>query len=509
MEIRPAIIPPLRRGSSPGRRTLVGRALAGETGAMAAPRTDPSNAYRLLPAVDEALRDPAIARCAARVPRELLASFVAGALDELRAEIKAGRLAAPALEKRLAEGALAKLVDARIVREGGSGLRRCVNATGVVLNTGLGRAPVHPEVAEAMAEAARSYCVLEVDRWTNERNQRDDRLSELLGRLLGVESAIVVNNNAGAVLLLFQTFAGGKQAIVSRGELVEIGGSFRVPSVMERANAELVEVGTTNRTRLADYAGAIGPRTGLLVKVHTSNFRVEGFTEEVPAGELAALGRERGIPTAFDLGSGLVEGSQMRPIAELLGGEPLVRAAVSSGVDVVSFSGDKLLGAPQAGILVGARAAIEALRKNPIYRALRLDKVGIAGLEKTLELVLAGRGDEIPVRRMLRASAAELRPEAEELARRIGALHGVTATVVAGESQPGSGSAPGVTLPTFCVRVTHQKLSAGGLAAALRAAPVPVFARVQDGALLLDPRTLLPGDAEELLAAFVPVSGAD
>jgi len=476
---------------------------------VAAPRSDPSNAFRLLPSVDEALRDPGVVLCGARLPRELLASLVAQVIEQFRTEIKAGRLDAAALEQQLGRGALAQAVEARILREDGAGLRRCINATGVVLNTGLGRAPVHPEVAEAMAEAARSYCVLEVDRWTNERNQRDDRLAELCARLLGVESAIVVNNNAGAVLLLFQTFAGGRQAIVSRGELVEIGGSFRVPAVMERANAQLVEVGTTNRTRLSDYAGAIGPQTGLLVKVHTSNFRVEGFTEEVAAGELAALGRERGITTAYDLGSGLVEGSHMQPIADLLGGEPLVRAAVESGVDVVSFSGDKLLGAPQSGILVGARGPIEALRKNPIYRALRLDKVGIAGLETTLELVLDGRGDELPVRRMLRASAAELKPRAEELARRLAGLPGMKVDVVAGESQPGSGSAPGVSLPTFCVRVTHARLSAGGLASALRAAPVPVFGRVHERALLLDPRTLLPGDEEDLLAAFVPVSGTD
>ena len=476
--------------------------------AVAAPRTDPPNAYRLLPSIDEALRDPGVARLALGVTRELLARFVAQAIEELRGEIKSGKLDAAELEARLAAGGLAQAVEARIVREQGAGLRRCINATGVVLNTGLGRAPVHPEVAEAMAEAARSYCVLEVDRWSGERNQRDERLSELCTRLLGVESAIVVNNNAGAVLLLFQTFAGGREAIVSRGELVEIGGSFRVPSVMERANATLCEVGTTNRTRLADYAGAITPRTGLLVKVHTSNFRVTGFTEEVGAQELATLGRERNIPTAFDLGSGLVEGAGMQPIAELLGGEPLVRAAVASGVDVVCFSGDKLLGGPQAGILVGKRSAIEALRKNPIYRALRLDKVALAGLEKTLELVLAGRGDELPVRRMLRATAAELKPRAEELARRLAAL-GLKAESVADASQPGSGSAPGVTLPTWCVRVAHRKLSAGALAAALRAAAVPVFARVQDGALWLDPRTLLAGDEEELLATFVQVARAD
>lgn len=472
-------------------------------GGVSSPRTDPTQAYRLLPAVDEALRDPRIAAFAPRLERELLASFVARSIEELRGRIRSGALGAAELERELANGGLARAVERLVRREEGAGLVRCVNATGVVLNTGLGRAPVHPEVAERMAEAARSYCVLEVDRWTNERNQRDERLSELLARLLGVESAIAVNNNAGAVLLLFQTFAGGREAIVSRGELVEIGGSFRVPSVMERANAKLVEVGTTNRTRLADYAGAIGERTGLLVKVHTSNFRVTGFTEEVGAEELAALGKERGITTAFDLGSGLVEGAGMSSIAELLGGEPLVRAAVASGIDVVSFSGDKLLGAPQAGFLVGKRASIESLRRNPIYRALRLDKVAIAGLEATLELILDGRGDELPVRRMLRAGLAELAPRAEALAAKLARIGGLTVRTLASESQPGSGSAPGVTLPTCAVAVRHARLSASALASALRAAPVPVFARVQDDALLLDPRTLLPGDEEELLRAFV------
>src|SRR6185295_10658577 len=201
--------------------------------------------------------------------------------------------------------------------------------------------------------------------------------------------------------LAFQTFAGGREAIVSRGELVEIGGSFRVPDVMARANAKLVEVGTTNRTRIADYAGAVNERTGLLVKVHTSNFRVVGFTEEVSPADLAQLGRDKGIPSAFDLGSGLLECDGAPPLAELLGGEPLVRAAVESGIDVVTFSADKLLGAPQAGIIAGKRDAVRALRDNPIYRALRLDKVALAGLEKTCELLLAGRGGEIPARAML------------------------------------------------------------------------------------------------------------
>jgi L-seryl-tRNA(Ser) seleniumtransferase len=312
-----------------------------------------------------------------------------------------------------------------------------------------------------MRAAAASYCVLEVDRWSGERNQRDERLSDLLRRLTGAEAGIGVNNNAGAVLLCFNTFAHGRSAIVSRGELVEIGGTFRVPDVMQRAGVELVEVGTTNRTRIADYAAALDARTGLLIKVHTSNFRVVGFTEEASAAELAELGRAHSVPTVYDLGSGLLEHAGAPPIAPLLGGEPLVVDAVRSGVDVVSFSGDKLLGGPQAGLLVGRRAAIAELRKNPLYRALRLDKVALAGLETTLELVLAGRGGEIPARRMLAESAAQLRPRAEELARALGAWPELECSVCEGSSQPGSGSAPGVLLPSSVVRVRHARLSPG------------------------------------------------
>jgi L-seryl-tRNA(Ser) seleniumtransferase len=344
--------------------------------------------------------------------------------------------------------------------------------------------------------------VLEVDRETNERNQRDDRLGELLARLTGAEAGLGVNNCAGAVLLAFQTFAGGREAIVSRGELVEIGGSFRVPDVMARANAKLVEVGTTNRTRLADYERAIGERTGLLVKVHTSNFRLVGFTEEVAPAELAELGRARGITSAFDLGSGLLECAGAEPLQPLLGDEPLVQEAVKSGVDVVCFSGDKLLGGPQAGLVVGTRAAISALRKNPIYRALRLDKVTLAGLEATLGLILAGRAAEIPARRMLTRTAAELLPEAEAIAARLKRHAGLDVGVVSEKSQPGSGSAPGVFLATHVVAVRSRHHSADDLALALRRNDPPVFARIQDGRVLLDPRTLLPGDDADLLSAF-------
>jgi L-seryl-tRNA(Ser) seleniumtransferase len=463
---------------------------------------DAQDVFRLLPAIDEVLRDARVASLAARVPRDLLASIAARVIDAWRAEIRAGKLSIEALERRIARGDLALAIEAAVARERRRGVRRAINATGVVLHTGLGRAPLHPEVAEAMAEVARSYCVLEVDRETGERNQRDDYLGELLARLTGAEAGIGVNNNAGAVLLAFQTFAGGREAIVSRGELVEIGGSFRVPDVMARANVKLVEVGTTNRTRIGDYAAAIGSATGLLMKVHTSNFRVVGFVEEVDAKEIAELGRQRRITTAFDLGSGLIECAGAEPLAAALGGEPLIRAAVESGVDCVTFSGDKLFGAPQAGLIVGRASAIEALRKNPIYRALRLDKATLAGLEKTCELLLAGRGGEIPARAMLAADAAQLRPRAELVARSIGALSGFETEVIADGSQPGSGSAPGILLPTFAVRVRHAEIAPDALAARLRANEPPVFVRVHEGAVLVDPRTLLADDEQDLLRAF-------
>jgi len=467
---------------------------------------DAPNAYRLLPSIEEVLSRPAVRALEARVARTLLAGFLGEVLAAWRAEIGAGRLEAAALERRLAEGGLERALEERVRREEGAGLVRVVNATGVVLHTGLGRASVHPEAAEAMRRAAEGYCTLEVERWSGERNQRDDRLAVLLGRLTGAEAAIAVNNNAAAVLLLLNAFGAGKETIVSRGELVEIGGSFRMPDVMERAATKLCEVGTTNRTRLDDYRRAIGSGTGLLIKVHTSNYRVIGFTEEVAAEELAALGRETKVTTAFDLGSGLLEPEGAQAL-DMLGGEPLVKAAVASGVDVVTFSGDKLLGGPQAGLLVGKKAAIATLRKNPLYRVLRLDKVTLAGLEATLALYLAGRADEIPARALMLRTPAELEQRARALAAELGPLPGLTVEVQPGKSQPGSGSAPGIFLDTFVLRVVRAGLSAGELAGRLRAGEPCVFARVQDDAVWLDPRTLHPGEEAALVAAFRALAG--
>ncbi|MFT7486846.1 MAG: L-seryl-tRNA(Ser) seleniumtransferase [Candidatus Paceibacteria bacterium] len=468
---------------------------------MSADRKELESAFRQLPGVDEALRLGRVARIAAKTGRSEVASLVRRALEGLRREIAEGKLDAAGLAEQLGADEVATRVEALFSADRKLGLQRVINVSGVVLNTGLGRAPVHLEVASRMAMAAASFCVLEVERASGKRNQRDDHLSRLLSRLTGCEAAIAVNNNAAAVFLCLQTFGQGGEAIVSRGELVEIGGSFRVPDVMVRAGVDLVEVGTTNRTRKADYSNAITPRTGLLMKVHTSNFKVIGFTEELSMQGLADLGSESGLPTVFDLGSGLFEQEGLEPLGKL-GDETVVHDAVASGIDVVSFSGDKLFGGPQAGLIVGKREHIERLRKNPIYRALRLDKSTLCGLEGTLQLILDGRGDEIPTRRMLRLTADELKPVAEALAQRIDALPGFEAEACADQSQPGSGSAPDVFLDTWVVRVQSSEYSVEALARRLRMGEPSVFARVQSDRLLCDPRTLLHGDEDGLLEAF-------
>lgn len=461
-------------------------------------RTPKANPFRLLPKVDQ-LADAVRER--ADLHPSSVTRLAQATVDAFRARLAAGEWDGPAFASFVEEGGVERALLAAIAHEKGSGLVPVVNATGVVLNTGLGRAPVHPEAAERMARIASGYGTLEVDRFSGKRNQRDDRTSELLTRLVGGEAAIAVNNCAAAVLLALQTFSGGRSCILSRGELVEIGGSFRMPAVMERSGVELVEVGTTNRTRLADYADAIDERTGLLLKVHTSNYRVVGFTEEVSVRALSELGRERGLPLVHDLGSGLVDPLDSAPL-DFLDDERTVSASIEDGADAVLFSGDKLFGGPQAGFVVGRTDAIRAMRKNPLYRALRLDKVALAGVEATLEMMLSGRGDELPTRRMLCARPDELEPLARALAERLGALDGLTAEVVADRSQPGSGSAPHVFLDSFALRVSRSGSSAQRLARDLRHGDPVVFSRITDDRVLLDVRTLLPGDEDRLVRAF-------
>jgi L-seryl-tRNA(Ser) seleniumtransferase len=380
-------------------------------------------------------------------------------------------------------------------------LRRVVNATGVVLHTNLGRAPLADAAVSAVAELARVYTNLEYDVARGERGSRHDHLRALVRELVGAEDAIVVNNNAAATVLGVAALAAGKEVVVSRGELIEIGGSFRLPEILALSGATMVEVGTTNKTHARDYAAAIGERTGLLLKVHRSNFAVVGFTAEVSAEQLVALGRERGVPTMIDLGSGMLV-DRARQRAWGLPDEPTVGEAVAAGADLVTFSGDKLLGGPQAGVLVGREAAVAAARKHPLMRALRPDKLTLAALAATLALYRDGRAGDVPVIAMLARSPDELRACADELAVKLREVVGqaLAVTVEPCTSTVGGGAMPTAELPSFAVTLSGKPADA--IDRALRAAPVPVVARIDDGRVWLDARALVAGDFEHVANAL-------
>ena len=382
------------------------------------------------------------------------------------------------------------------------GLTRMVNATGVVLHTNLGRAPL-AEAARAAWGGAAGYCDLEYDLDTGCRGIRGGGVSALLRDLTGAEDAAVVNNNAAAVLLALTALAAGKGVALSRGELVEIGGSFRLPDIMARSGAELVEVGTTNRTRPADYrAAAEGGKAQLLLKVHTSNYRVVGYTQEVSLSELVGLGRAYGMPVLYDLGAGLLLPPRLLGLPE---GTPSVAESLRAGADLVCFSGDKLLGGPQAGILAGRTWAVEAVRKHPLFRALRPDKGTLAALDATLRLYQdpAAARRAIPVLSMLSAEPKELSARAEALAQTLRAACGPRCAVAveSGESEAGGGALPGVAFPTSLVTLAPRDRTPEALEAALRAAPVPVAALLRHGKVAVDVRTLRPGDDEALCRA--------
>ena len=439
--------------------------------------TDPR---RRLPAVDALLAEPDVAALIAAHPRGLVVQAVRDTIEHVRAH--GGD--APA------EGWVAA-VGERTRRLAAPSLAPVINATGVVLHTNLGRAPLAPAAIAAMSRVAAGYTNLEYDLARGTRGSRDGLCRDLLIELTGAEDALVVNNAAGALLVALSALARDGDALVSRGELVEIGGSFRIPDIMARSGAALVEVGTTNRTHRADYEAALTPRTRLLLKVHRSNFQVTGFTTEVPAAELAGLARRAQVASLYDLGSGLL--LDLAPWG--LTGEPSVAEALASGVDAVVFSGDKLLGGPQAGILLGRRDAITACRKDPLARAVRSDKFTLAALEATLALY---RGpaviQEIPVLRMLTQDVAQIRRTAEALHKGVGK----DADIVEGESEVGGGSFPGAKLKTWLVRITPdtRHLTPDTLAARLRQGEPPIITRIADDRVLLDPRTILPSEIE-------------
>jgi L-seryl-tRNA(Ser) seleniumtransferase len=436
---------------------------------------------RELPRVDELLDlvDPD------HLVREEAKVEVRAALDRARVRLQRG-------EAVSAQGLIDE-VGERVAAATRPWLQPVINATGVVLHTNLGRAPWAPEALEAAGAAAAGYCNVELDLDEGVRGRRGYGVERHLQALTGAEAAVVVNNCAAAVLLALTALASGREVLVSRGELVEIGGSFRVPDVITACGARLVEVGTTNRTRLRDYEAGLRPETAVLLKVHPSNFRIEGFTEAPALAELAALARRSGVPLVYDLGSGSLDGVE---------GEPGVRAAVAAGATLVAFSGDKLLGGPQAGIVVGERASIERLKKHPLMRALRVDKVVLAALEATL--ALHRRGQPTPVDRMLAASSDDLRARGEAMVATLSA-RGVAATLRPAEGAVGGGSAPGRQLPGWWVCVPHP--SPDQAASALRRGRPAALCLVRDDALAFDLRTVRDEQVEVLaqrLAELTP-----
>jgi len=448
---------------------------------------------RALPAVNAVLAAPTLR--ARTESHEARVRAARAALDEAREALRGGAAEVPDDVDGLAARAVALLAE-----QARPAYRPVVNATGVVVHTNLGRAPLAPEAVSRVAAVAGAYSSLEYDLARGARGHRARAVEALVCELTGAEAALVVNNNAAAVYLALRVLALDREVLVSRGELVEIGGGFRIPDVLAASGARLVEVGTTNRTRLADYAQAISERTALILKVHRSNFAVVGFTEETGIEELKGLARRRGLPLVFDLGSG-----SLLDLAESGLDEPTPQAGLAAGADLVTFSGDKLLGGPQAGILLGRERLLARFRQEPMVRALRLDKMTLAALDATLRL-LRDRAGEIPVLAMLRRSEAELQAAAEALhAQLVPAVSapGFELAVVPVVSRVGGGALPLAELSSRAIRVTHPEISARRLEARLRAADPPVIVRIADDAVLLDVRTLLPGDADALRAGLL------
>jgi L-seryl-tRNA(Ser) seleniumtransferase len=484
----------------------------------------PSELFRKLPSVDDVMRGPAIQLLAASYGHDFVVDAARAVLSRLRQEITTGLLDETALE--LALSGLAGAVENQLRQALNYSLRPVINATGVILHTNLGRAPLSEAAIERIRETAASYSNLEFDLAAGERGKRDVHVDRLFRKLLngdvpaagfrtgaaelrpretaeavvpsGVDvSTVVVNNNAAAVLLALNTVADGGEVIVSRGELVEIGGSFRIPDVMAKSGAILREVGTTNRTRGADYERAITDRTRLLLRVHRSNFEITGFTEQASTAELVALARKRRIPLMEDLGSGAL--FDLRSIG--INGEPSVIDSLHSGVDIVTYSGDKLLGGPQAGLISGNSELVARMRSNSLFRALRVDKLIYAAVEATLLAYVKKDHDSIPTLRMMRLTKDEIGDRAEALAAQIAAPK-LKIEIADGESIIGGGAAPSSVLPTRLLALTCEGLSADELAAWLRGSELPIIARVEEGRVLLDLRTVFPVQDAAVVAAL-------
>jgi L-seryl-tRNA(Ser) seleniumtransferase len=458
----------------------------------------PQDIYRKLPSVEALLQDSSLEGFAAGVPRRIVVDCVRTAVDRMR-----GRLAHQGCGG-VDAGEIHQLIlaearqDIRTVTA--RHYRRAINATGIVLHTALGRAALPARAVRQIADELAGYSLLQVDVGSGQRDQRDARIEWLLQRLTGAEAATVVNNNAAATYVVLNAVAAGREVIVSRGQLVEIGGSFRLPDVMAASGAKLVEVGTTNKTHARDYQRAITENTAAILRVHPSNYKISGFTSEVPLAELVEIAHAKGLVLIDDVGAGpLVD---LSPLG--VDGGPTLPGSIRAGADLVTASTDKLIGASQGGVILGCAALIEGIRRNPLARILRVGKLTLAALEATLGLFLdeAQALREVPTLRMLGRKLGEIDEQAQRIAEALGGLcKAAKISLVDGVSQMGGGSLPGQDLPTRLVAVQPADTSAQELGAKLRRGNPPVFTRISDERLLIDPRTLLPGDEEQLITA--------
>jgi L-seryl-tRNA(Ser) seleniumtransferase len=456
-------------------------------------KTPNKSLLRQIPKVDSVLDHPLVKVLFGKIPELIVKDAVRLEIDHLRRMVLEGKIIDGA---DLALDSVSGAAAERVLKMDRPRLRRVINATGVVIHTNLGRSPLSEDAVRQVGMAARGYSNLEYDINGGERGSRDDLVEELLCRLTGAQAATVVNNNAAAVMLLLRTLSAGKTAVVSRGELVEIGGSFRIPDVMEASGARLAEVGTTNRTRISDYRKGITADTGLLLKVHTSNYRIVGFAEEASVEELVALGKEHGLPVAVDLGSGCL--IDLRELG-LKHSEPTVKETLAQGADVVTFSGDKLLGGPQSGIIVGTREYLQAIKNNPMKRALRVGKLTLAALESVLKAYLdpATVAEKIPTLRMIAAKKEAVAGRARLFGRRLSDLP-VRISTLSSVSRVGGGSLPLEELPTMLLALEPEKISANDLEGRLRLQNPPVIGRIVDDRFCLDLRTVQSAELKDL-----------
>jgi L-seryl-tRNA(Ser) seleniumtransferase len=447
---------------------------------------------RQIPSVDELLGRESLRRLQAELGHRVVLQAARTVLQNVRGGVANGTL------KTFSPAGLEEDIAAAARNLAAYSLEPVVNATGVILHTNLGRAPLAAKAVDHIREIAGRYSNLEYDLGEGRRGKRDAHTDRLFAQLVGAERTLVVNNNAAAVFLTLNALAEGGEVIVSRGELIEIGGSFRIPDICAKSGAVLKEVGTTNRTRLADYAGAVNENTRALLRVHPSNFRLVGFAERPGLAELAGLAHQHHLPLIEDLGSGCL--IDLRPLG--IQDEPPVGASLKEGADVVTFSGDKLLGGAQAGLICGRREFLDRIRRDPLFRALRVDKLTIAALEASIRLYLDGNLDAIPTLRMMRLPLEQLAARAESMAGKLAEISGLSARVEEGQSVIGGGSTPGHSLPARLVAVRHGMLSAEALETALRRNQPPVIARVERDLLLLDLRTVFDEQDAQIVLAF-------